>query len=174
VPDDVRADLGQQLRPYRRAFPDVRWTRPRTWHLTLLFLGSVGPQRVPEVTRLVEDISALIAPYEAVVDQGGGRSRRGEGVGWLGLSSGAGSLIEAATVAAQHCPAEITDGPPPKRTPSAHLTVARRADEAVIEALRKQACGAVGVGWRVDRIQLVRSHLAPDGARYETLHEATL
>jgi len=152
----------------------VRWTRPQTWHLTLLFLGSVAPDRMAELASLIEDVAARTATYAAAADQGGGRSRRGEGVAWLGLSSGAADLIETATLTAERCPHGITDGPPPKRTPSAHLTVGRKADEAVIEALRAQACGALGVRWPVDRIQLVRSHLAPDGARYETLHEATL
>lgn len=174
MPGDVRSDLQRQLGPYRRAFPGVRWTGPRTWHLTLLFLGSVGPDRVPELARLVDDLAARTTPYAATVDQGGGRWRRGEGVAWLGLSNGARALIEAATLAAERCPTDITHGPPPRRTPSAHLTIVRKADEAVIRALRVQAHGAVGVGWRVDRIQLVRSQLQPDGARYETLHEATL
>jgi 2'-5' RNA ligase len=95
-------------------------------------------------------------------------------VAWLGLSEGAGTIIETATLMADVCPADITDGPPPKRTPAAHLTVVRRADEAVIDALRRQAHGRLGVGWTVDRLQLVRSHLERDGARYETLYEATL
>ena len=92
----------------------------------------------------------------------------------MSLSSGAGTLIEAATLAADRCPADISDGPPPKRTPSAHLTVARRADQSLIKALRSQAYGAVGVSWKIDRVQLVRSHLDPGGAHYVALEEATL
>ncbi len=40
MPTAVREALAAQLAPYRAAHPDVRWTRPETWHLTLLFLGS--------------------------------------------------------------------------------------------------------------------------------------
>lgn len=160
--------------PYRRALPGVRWTRPQTWHLTLLFLGSVAPDRTPELRGLVDVVAKQVGPYEVRVDGGGGRTRRAEGVAWLGLSEGAGRLIESASLLADGCPPDITDGPPPKRTPSAHLTLARKADEAAIRALRDQAHGPVGVGWRIDRIELVRSHLEPSGARYETLHEARL
>ena len=174
MPPDVRTELQQQLAPYRRAFPDARWTRPETWHLTLLFLGSVRPDRVPELTILVDEVAGRGSAYGVVVDRGGGRTRRSEGVAWLGLSDGAGALIEAATVAADGCPEEITLGAPPKRTPSAHLTVVRNASPAVVDALRDQAFGRLGVGWTIDRVGLVRSHLEPDGARYETLHEATL
>lgn len=174
MPDAVGADLHRQLAPYRRAHPDVRWTSPETWHLTLLFLGSVAPDRTAELERLVDGVAATVEPYDVAVDKGGGRSHRGEGVAWLGLSAGASTLIETATLTAGRYAADITIGASPKRTPSAHLTVARRANEEVMKALHDQAHGPLGVEWTVDRVQLVRSHLEPAGARYETLHEGAL
>lgn len=174
MPEAARSDLQRQLAPYRRAYREPRWTRPETWHLTLLFLGSVVPHRVPELERLVDDVARQAEPYGAVVDRGDGRTRDKEGVAWLGLSEGAGALIETATLTAQGCPLDITDGPPPQRTQSAHLTVVRKADAAIVRALRDQSLGPLGVSWQVDRVQLVRSHLEPDGARYETLHESTM
>lgn len=152
----------------------MRWTRPESWHLTLLFLGSIDPSRVPELETLVDRAAAARTPYDIELELGGGHLRRGEGVAWLGANEGAGRLITLATDIADACPAGISAGPPPKRTPSAHLTVARKADEAVIAALRTVAHGPVGVAWVIDRICLVRSHLEPDGARYATLHEATM
>lgn len=174
MPDEVRVELRAQLAPFHRAFPDVRWTRPETWHLTLVFLGSVTPDHVPELNALIGDIATRFKPYDVRLDRGGGRPRQRDGVAWLGLSAGAGRLIDAATLIAETCPPDITAGRPPKRTPSAHLTLARHAGQAVVEALREQALGPLGVGWTVDRIQLVRSHLEPGGVRYETLHEATM
>jgi 2'-5' RNA ligase len=152
----------------------VRWTRPRSWHLTLLFLGAVDAGRAGELEALVARVAGESRPYPARVDVGDGRLRRGEGVAWLGLSEGAGRLIELADRVVASCPPDITDGTPPRRTPSAHLTLVRRADAAVVEALRSQSHGALGVGWTVDRLCLVRSHLGPDGAKYETLSEAAL
>ena len=129
---------------------------------------------MPELQRLLRSVAEAFRPYQVTADRGDGRTRGREGVGWLGLSTGAGTLIEAATFVAGHCPADITDGSPPKRTPSAHLTIARKADQALIDALRAKAHGPVEVSWEVDRVQLVRSHLDPGGARYVTLDEATL
>jgi 2'-5' RNA ligase len=174
VPGAVRAELNEQLAPYRRAHRDVRWTRPESWHLTLLFLGSVAPERVPELQQLIDDVASERTPYPVTVDQGGGRARRGEGVAWLGLSEGAGTLIEGASLLSDGCPSDITEGPPPKRTPSAHVTLVRKANEAVAQALRLQVRGPLGVRWEIDRVQLVRSFLEAGGARYATLHEATL
>jgi 2'-5' RNA ligase len=174
VPEAVRTEIQAQLGPYRRRHPAVRWTQPESWHLTLLFLGAVDPRRVPELERLVDEIASQMSPYRAVVDHGDGLLRQGEGVAWLGLGVGSGTLIEAATLAAERCPRDATEGPAPQRTPSAHLTIVRRADALVIEALRSRTEGALGVSWTVDAVELVRSHLEPDGARYETLHLATM
>lgn len=170
----MRRELQAQLAPYRRAHERVRWTRPSTWHLTLLFLGSVAPSHVTELEHLVDEVASHVQPYRVWADRGDGRVGEDDGVAWLGLSEGAGELIEAASLAAAACPPDVSGGRPPKRTPSAHLTVARKADEAVVRALRERSCGPLGVGWRVERIELVRSHLEPGGARYETLHESTL
>ena len=170
----MRTELHAQLAPYRAAHRDVRWTPPETWHLTLLFLGQLEPARVPELERLIDDVGRRTEPYLVRVERGGGRISRGEGVAWLGLSTGSGRLIETATLTAERCPPEATQGRPPKRTPAAHLTLVRKANEGVIEALRAQAHGPLGVSWSVDTIELVRSHLEAGGARYETLHRGTM
>ncbi len=174
VPAAAREALDANLRPYRAVAPHVRWTRPESWHLTLLFLGSVEPERVRELVDLTEQVALRWAPYRVRAASGGGRISRGEGVAWLALDEGAGRLIELAAALAERCPTDVTLGPPPRRTPSAHLTIARRADEAVIDALRRQAHGPLAVSWSVDRLGLVRSHLGPAGARYETVHEVPL
>lgn len=166
--------LQRQLAPYRRAHPEVRWTRPETWHLTLLFIGSVARDRVVELEALVEAVAREVAAYRIAIERGGGRPGQRGGVAWLGATHGARSLIETASLLAARCPPDIAGGSPPKRTPSAHLTVVRAADQLVIEALRSQAHGSLGVGWTVERIDLVRSHLGPEGARYQTVHGATL
>jgi 2'-5' RNA ligase len=153
----------------------VRWTSSASWHLTLLFLGSVVQPSVPDAVRLVDEVAAMGGgPYRVRASEGGGRSRRDDGTAWLGLSVGAGRLIALADALAERCPPDITTGATPRRTPSAHLTVARRVDSGLIETLRTQTLGQLDVSWQVDRLALVRSHLEPAGARYETVHESPL
>jgi 2'-5' RNA ligase len=174
VPAPVRRRLQSQLRPYRAAHPNVRWTHPDTWHLTLLFLGSVLPERVPEVAALADRVAQGSRPYLARVEAGGGRIRHDDGVAWLGLSAGAPSLIETAEILARECPGDITTGAPARRTPAAHLTVVRRADADVIAALRAETHGPLEAEWGVEHLVVVRSRLEPGRARYETLHQSTL
>lgn len=180
VPESVRVRLWEQLRPYRDRHADVRWTERESWHLTLLFLGSVERDRVPELERLIDTAAAPQPPYAVAIGAGGGRPGRDggrirrEGVAWLGLGEGAETLLRLADRIHDLCPPDVTTGPPPRRTLSAHLTVVRRADGEVIAALRSTAHGPLEVGWTVDRLCLVRSHLGRGGARYETVHEAAL
>jgi 2'-5' RNA ligase len=173
VPVDVVEQLAEQLAPYRAQLRETRWTDPPSWHLTLLFLGEVEQRHLPKLRALVDAAAAGSDPYHVRADRGDGRHRDG-GVAWLALSEGAGRLIELAGAIAERCPPGVTTGPPPRRTRSAHLTVARKAGPATIDALRAQALGPLDVAWNVDRIWLVRSHLAASGAHYQTLHEATL
>lgn len=163
-----------QLEAYRAHHPRVRWTEPGSWHLTLLFLGAVAPEHVPDLVALVDGVAAGAAPYRVRVAAGGGRLGPRDGVGWLSLAEGASRLVELAAELARGCPADITLAGPPRPTPLAHLTVVRRADQAVIEALGEQRHGPLEDGWQVGSINLVRSHLGREGARYETLHEAAL
>lgn len=143
--------------------------------MTLLFLGAVDAARAGELTALIDAAAAgASGPYGVLADRGDGRPYRTGGVAWLGLSNGAGELIRLADGLARACPPEITRNDAPKRTPSAHLTVARRADERVITALRTQQLGPLGVGWTVDRIVLMQSVPGPDGAHYRTVHERAL
>ena len=95
-------------------------------------------------------------------------------MGWLSVGAGARDVLAMADRLAAACPDGITIGRPPRRTPSAHLTVARRANGVLVDALTEQRHGLLEATWHADRIALVRSHLGPVGSRYETLHEAAM
>jgi 2'-5' RNA ligase len=63
---------------------------------------------------------------------------------------------------------------PPRRAPGAHVSVARRANRSLVDALQSEQLGPLEVGWTVDRICLFRSHTGPGGSVYERLSEARL
>jgi 2'-5' RNA ligase len=152
----------------------VRWLATSTWHLTLLFLGWVAVSRVPELVALVDATAADAEAFETAVAGGGGRARDADGVAWLRVAGGAGRVIDLAERLAIACSPAISLGFEPRRTPSAHLTVARRTDRALVDDLRGETRGRLRAAWTADRLALMRSHLGPSGAAYETVHEATL
>jgi 2'-5' RNA ligase len=137
-------------------------------------LGAVAANRRGEVTALVDHAARGRAAFEVRLGRGGGRERGRDGVAWLELAAGAGEVIDLAGELWAGCPGDISAGAPPRRTPSAHLTVARRIDRAVIAALRDQRQGPLEGTWTVERVVLFRSHLGRGGSVYEELHEAKL
>jgi 2'-5' RNA ligase len=174
LPEATTRSLWAQLAPYRRRHPETRWLDPESWHLTLLFLGRVPVERAGGLIELVDLVAAAAPPFAASVAGGGGRAQDDDGVAWLSVHEGAARVMATAEDLARACPADTTLGAPPRRTPSAHLTVARRASGDVVAALRTERYRPISAAWTVDRVALLRSHLGPTGARYETLHEATL
>src|SRR5512134_3990650 len=96
VPADVRRSLWGQLAPCRERHRAVRWLSPETWHLTLLFLGSVAEDRVPELAAVVDHTATLVPRFSLAIAGGGGRVRHGEGVAWLRVADGARHVIELA------------------------------------------------------------------------------
>lgn len=175
IPDAIRSGLVDALIPYRKAFPDVRWTRPGSWHVTLLFLGSVELQRVVELIDIVDVRASGTVCFGLASGRHGGSVSRGGGVAWLGLSKGDSEVVGLANELALACPDDMATGRSrPRRTPSPHLTVARRVDGQVIAALREERFGPLGLDWTADRISLFRSHLGEGSSVYETLHETPL
>jgi 2'-5' RNA ligase len=134
----------------------------------------VRAEDVTSLVSLLDTVAATSPPFQAAVSGGGGRVRRQEAVAWLAIASGARELLAIADRLSAGCPDGATTGAPPRRTPSAHLTVARRADQGLVDALAHQRHGPLIATWHVDRMALVRSHLGAAGSRYETLHETAL
>ncbi|MBA3803548.1 MAG: RNA 2',3'-cyclic phosphodiesterase, partial [Acidimicrobiia bacterium] len=64
LPDDVEAHLAEAIDAVRDARPDLRWVRPRNWHLTLRFLGECGPREVDRQRQHWAGRAGATAPCE--------------------------------------------------------------------------------------------------------------
>jgi 2'-5' RNA ligase len=151
----------------RARFPETRWFTEEVLHLTLVFLGSTEPSRVAALGAALASAAAAHAPFEVETAAAGGRpgDHRG-GVAWLRLGRGAHEVADISLELDRAIGGGAYDG---RRAPRPHLTVARRANEAVIAALQEWAQQRQPFAWRVDRLVLYRSHLGPRGSRYEQL-----
>jgi RNA 2',3'-cyclic 3'-phosphodiesterase len=172
--EDAAARLREALVPLRERFPAARWLSDETLHVTLLFLGPTRDEQVPTVREAVVVAAGLVPAFEARTAMGGGRvghpSQGGLGVAWLNLDLGAAEAAHLATTLGERLG---TGESWPAKGHAAHITVARRADRALVGALEEQ--GAVEpVSWHVDRMVLFASHLSSTAAHYEAVHVATL
>jgi 2'-5' RNA ligase len=135
----------------------LRWSAADKWHVTLRFLGSV-PDASP-VIAAVGDAVAGLAPVPVRI--GPAVALLGRGVVMVpvaGLDEVAGAVVRATAALGEA---------PDQRPFRGHITLARLRSRA------RLAAGAVGAplagGWTGGSVTVVRSHLGPDGARYERL-----
>lgn len=144
--------------------PTVRWTTQDQWHVTLRFLGEVPEDDLAGLTEVVRNAAAGSPPRRVELGPLTIRlGRRTLAVPVTGMDDLA-AAVAAATetiVADRHA-----------RSFRSHLTLARsRGDKPLPPDLAGQALEAT---WVAEEITLVRSHLGPSGARYETVAVAPL
>ncbi len=176
LPEEAAGAVFGRLAPVRARFPTARWLGPDSFHLTLLFLGSTEPERLPEVQTAIDAAAADVNAFEIELGTGAGRERRGDdGVAWLRLAHG-GTETQwlAERVADVVGRLRVGDRRGPRYTPSAHLTVARHAPDELIRDPEFGQGIAPPVRWQADAIVLFRSHLQPRGAAYSHLHDTRL
>lgn len=149
----------------RELAPQLRWTRPEHWHLTLVFLGEVADEAVDALAERLNRTAARHPPLRLSL---GGGGRFGQRVLWTGVQGDRDALRRLAGSAAaatrrSRLPAE-------ERPYRPHLTLARASGEVDLRPLVQQLACWQGPPWDAAELHLVRSRLsaAPDGS---ALHE---
>jgi 2'-5' RNA ligase len=144
----------------RREIAGVRWTTEHQWHVTLRFLGDVeDPTPVAEALRTgLRDVVAA----DVVADR---RARR-FGPAVVGVPVHGLEPVAAAVAAAT-----AAWGRTETRPFRGHLTLARCRGRAPAATL---SIGLPVLQWRAEEVCLVRSHLHPTGAAYETIETCSL
>ncbi|MBW4720169.1 2'-5' RNA ligase family protein [Saccharothrix obliqua] len=127
-PDDVVAELAAALRPVRVARPDLRWSTPGRWHVTLCFHGDDA-----EPGGQLDAVRGLPAPAVRLAGSGAF-----PGVLWVGVEGPLRPLAVAAGATGAWRP---------------HLTVARSRRRAE----RWPRVEFTGREWTVTEVALVRS-----------------
>ncbi|HWV38741.1 MAG TPA: RNA 2',3'-cyclic phosphodiesterase [Vulgatibacter sp.] len=176
-PDEaVRAALGAAIDALRPLAPDARWARPEGLHLTLAFLGEIPDAIVPEVRRAVEVAAGASAPLRLRAGGGGSfGSRAHPRVLWVGLEGDVEALASLkSSLEAALAPAGYAPDPRPF---APHLTLARsrppRGDRDLALCAADPALADLGA-FTVSELVLYRSHLSPQGSRYEAVLRAKL
>jgi len=178
LPAELRARLQGAVETWRAEpmAPDLRWTDPAGWHLTLAFLGWVAVEELSAVERAVaEAASRGMAQSLATGGLGVFPTPRRARVLWYGVTYEHGSLRALAEDVRSRLIPRVPRlaGESPFR---AHVTLARaRAERGIDLSAWLEAHAAPPGAIPVDRLILYRSHLGGRGpARYEALGFAPL
>ncbi len=174
---EIRTSLARAQDRLRRAGARVSWVRPENLHLTLAFLGDTYAERLSDLAAALDGAAAAIAPF--TLDVGGlgsfGRPRSPRVV-WAGI---AGPPPALTTLHPRIAAALRACGVPLEARPfAAHVTLGRvrsaRGAEALTSALGSPMNPPPGGRLAVDRADLMRSKLGPQGPIYTVLHESRL
>ena len=163
-PEGARAHLDRALGPLRGSPGEPRWIPPGRWHLTLLFLGTVPSEVVPQLVQAAAPVVSATPPLDLRL-AGGGRfgSPRRPQVLWAGVDGDVPALSQLAGALADV--ARALRLPVEDRPFRAHLTVGRwRSRQAADGALAGRLAGYRGPAWPVSEVRLLESRLGPEPA----------
>lgn len=166
-PRQVTDALGDAVRHGRRHEPRLRWVAPEHWHLTLVFLGEVDPERLPSLGTELERAAAAHPPLDLTLDGWGTfpRQDRRASVLWAGVGGHtralAGLVGDLRSAAGQ---AGVETG---ERPYVPHITIARSRPPRDLRATVESLGSPPRPGWRATRVALVES-LPGQGTRYRT------
>lgn len=180
LPEEVKSGLHQlqaELKLAGHTF--IRWVAPEAIHLTLKFLGNISPQKVAEITRVIEEASQGVISFQLKVGGlGAFPNLRQPRVLWLGIGGEVDKLV-----ALQQ---RIDSGLAPlgfdqeTRPFSPHLTLARLRegtspqDRRDFGELVMKTPLEFNYEVTVNSLSLIRSQLLPGGAVYSCLAEVKL
>jgi 2'-5' RNA ligase len=172
-PDDTaRRALSQLVRRVAHALPKARAVAPETLHLTLAFLGELNDEGVAEAIAAAGEVAASVGPFALATGHiGVFGPEHASRVIWVALGGELGRL-HALQRRLTH--ALDTRGVPRDTKPFApHLTLARlnaSPDErAALQFIQLRNEPSRAASWQVDGIRVMRSDLAPTGARHTPL-----
>jgi len=169
----VAAGLGEGL-PARA----VRWTRPEQIHLTLNFLGAIENARLPGIESALRAACGGCGRHKVrVTGLGCFPDRNRPRIIWAGL---AGDLQPVESLEKAIAAGFLACGCVGEERPfHAHLTIGRVAQlngegrRQMAEALAGEQDHDFGE-WEVERVDLMRSVLSPQGADYSVLQSILL
>lgn len=174
LPQQVMEDVDAYCEPRRLALPDVRWSDPFGWHLTVAFLPDVADADMDELESRLADAASRRRPMKLRLAGGGAfPDALAAKVLWVGVAASSPTLAELDRLASGCRNAAAVSGTVVQGggfTP--HVTLARFNTPTNAASLLDVFSVYSGPSWCNERVDLVASHLGQGPKRrprYETL-----
>jgi RNA 2',3'-cyclic 3'-phosphodiesterase len=176
LPDQVKHRLGSILEELRAFDLPIRWVDQDSLHITLKFLGEVKEPTDQVIKQALDVAVAGLNSFDVAIGGFGvfpsaTRAR----VFWLGVQPSSDLTMLQERVETELGPLGFDRE---KRAFSPHITLGRAKGRTSTIARADVDRIAAKVGYnanvRAAAADLMRSHLSPQGARYELLHSAEL
>ena len=171
VPAAAAAMIQPATDGLRNRWPELRWTDPLGWHLTLAFLGEIDDDVATAVCATVAVALADVSPRQLGLPVTADTAPGGRGIVWLAVASPSlGDLAERVRDACAAAGAQA-DRTRPFR---GHLTLCRvprrsTPDPAGLARTVAAAYEGPSLSWTADRVEVLRSDRTATGAQYTEL-----
>ena len=180
VPEEVKSRITEARDELRAMLPPAvaAWVRPENMHLTLRFLGNVDESKIESLKASLTQVLSGFGAIPLISERlGCFPDLRYPRVVWAWVYDNAERLAQL-----QRRVAEATDAfthEPADSRFVGHITLARlrqikRPQAEIIGAFVNGAVRRMFGKWTGDRVELIRSELAPGGSSYTTLAATSL
>lgn len=171
VPQELREQLVLFTAPLRGRYPKLKWLKQNAFHVTLNFFGEVEESMLPLIESAMLKASEQGRTFDLVLQGIGFFPRRAAArVVYLGVDRGADSCrLFQKTIARQ------TEDliPSDRRAYTPHLTLARVKGRTDLPDPAREGAD-LRAAFRVESLDLYRSHLRSAGAEYELIRSVPL
>ncbi len=179
LPKDFKDYLANIQAEFKATGADVKWVEPNNIHLTLKFLGEIDDKKMAEVARVLETVACAEKSFSIRLKSiGAFPNTNSPRVIWVGLDKGDNETGMIAGMLEE----KISEIGIPKenRSFSTHITIGRlRSGLNRLKLVRmlnslEDNPSKEDLEFKVSKITLFKSTLAPYGPIYEILKEASL
>lgn len=175
LPDSEKQRLARLIEQLCELSAPVRWIDAESLHITLQFLGNVPDTEVPKITTALDRSVQNYPSFDVDVSGFGAfPSLSRPRIFWIGVEPVKELLDLQKNVERE---LEHLNFEPEARDYSPHVTIGRtqndgRVDRAAVDRMKQVVEYKTRIS--VESVDLMRSHLGRDGARYERIHAARL
>ncbi len=169
LPDGLREDIHEAVSPLREDGLPARWVDPGHYHVTMKFIGEVRPDDRDAMEEVLRRCVSGYRPVDVGLEEiGAFPSLRRPRVIWLGVTPT--PQLRALKHDLEHAYARLGIDRE-TRAFRPHVTLGRARDDAeagdfrALEALARDI--EVEADFMATHLDLMRSHLRPEGAEYD-------
>lgn len=95
IPENLKELLAKVQSELKSRIPDVRWEKPEKLHLTLVFLGEVSEERLPDLEEAVREVIKGVEPFRLSLSSlGFFPNVRRPRVIWIGVEGDVETLLQ--------------------------------------------------------------------------------
>jgi RNA 2',3'-cyclic 3'-phosphodiesterase len=158
--DATARELKELVARLQVSAPELRWSTPSTWHVTLQFLGNTAPEQFACLSMRLGQVRS--APVPIQLGETGCFDRAGVLFVDVAVTSALADLQKNVVAATARC-GFIAEG----RPFHPHITLARKAGSKLTKLIRQSGTRHAFTHFTASEFLLYESHLRSEGSRYE-------